>query len=416
MMRRIGNWDVFTLLLYGALVGIGLLTLRSIALAEGGRVGAEVFIRQLGWVIALIPVALLIRAVQSRNIEVFSYPVYVIGVVLLVLPLLMGHEVAGTTAWLHWGPVNLQPAELMKLFTTMAVTHYLTTPGLEWRLRPRVWLWTMLLVGVPMILIFLQNDVGTLLTYTGVYLLLWRKGAPTSLPVLMVIIGGLFLLTLYFSMQWILIGGTVLIVIVSWLAWYRVRWKSLVGALVAWIMLAGVVLGTQYAFDWLKPHQQERILVTIGKKEDPRGQGYNLQQSLIAIGSGGLWGKGYRQGSQTQYGFVPEQHTDFIFTAIAEEWGWMGSVTVLLLYVLLMYRVITLAERSPSEGVCLLGYGYVGFLFVHVVVNLSSVTGLFPIVGIPLPYISYGGSAMLGFSMFLFVFLSMEAHMRLSLR
>ncbi len=410
-MRRIGGWDTVALGAYAVLVAVGLMALRSVALAEGGRVEADMWVRQLRWLGVVGLTALGVRVLQPRNIEVLAYPLYAVGMFMLILPLVMGREVAGTRAWLHLGPVNIQPAELMKVFTALALAHYLTTPGMEWR-RMRAWGVAALLVVLPMAVIFLQNDMGTLLTYAGLYLLLWRKGAPSFLPVTAVGLGGVFLLTLYFPVEYVLAAIAIGTVVAGGIGWFLGDRRILIPVALVAVAAALTAWGTQAAFDLLQPHQQERILVTIGKKEDPRGQGYNLQQSLIAVGSGGLWGKGYRQGSQTQYGFVPEQHTDFIFTVIAEEWGWVGSVAVVLLYALLMWRVITLAERSPSETVRLVGYGYVGVLLMHAAINIASVVGLFPVVGIPLPYISYGGSALLGFSMFLFVFLAMEAHTR----
>ncbi len=411
-MLRWLRWDPALIVVYGLLVGIGLLTLYSISHAEVARVPSLLWQKQLMWAAVAVFIGLFLWAARKLDLGIWAYPLYGLGMVLLVFTLLMGGEVAGAQAWLRMGGFNLQPSELMKVFTALALAHYLTTPGFERRWNRALSVGALLIIGLPVALIFAQNDMGTALMFGGLVLMLLRRGMPPAFITIPMLIGMVFLLSIYFPAGSVMWAWTGLFLLVGWIMWRVAKWRGVGRALLVWGAGMLIIWSSGSVFERLKPHQQQRILVTIGKVSDPRGQGYNLQQSLIAIGSGGLSGKGYRNGSQTQYGFVPAQHTDFIFTAIAEEWGWMGAMSVLLLYAALLLRVLRLAERSHSEMVNLFGYGFVGVTGLHVLINLASVMGLFPVVGVPLPYISYGGSALAAFSLFLFMFLAMEASAR----
>ncbi len=411
-MPRRFQWDLPLLITYFFLVGIGLVALYSVGHAEAAHVDPLIWQKQLMWWVISLVLAVGMWRVRRAYWGAWAYVFYVLGLALLAVTLVAGGKVAGTRAWLQFGGVNLQPAELMKVFVGLALAHYLTTPGFDLRWNG-LFLWgAVLIVLVPMGLIFLQNDTGTALMFAGYVLVFIRKGISPWVLLPPLLLAAVFLSTIYFSAEAVAWVFTAIAVVAGWLGWRFAGLRGVMLVVLVWGVGLLIAWGSESAFQMLKPHQQQRILVTIGKISDPRGQGYNLQQSLIAIGSGGFSGKGFGQGSQTQYGFVPEQHTDFVFTVIAEEWGWLGAMAVLVLYAVLLLRVLALAERSSSEMVCLFGYAFVGITAMHALINLASVMGLFPVVGVPLPYISYGGSALVAFSLFLFMFMDMAADAR----
>ena len=267
----------------------------------------------------------------------------------------------------------------------------------------------LLILAVPAGLIFLQNDTGSALVYASFIFVLYREGLPGGILVLAVSVILLFVLTLLFN-KLIIIGVLVLFVILL-IFLIRRTFVNILVILIFFFLASGYVLSVDYAFEnILEPHHRTRINVLLGLETDLHGAGYNVHQSLIAIGSGGVSGKGFLKGTQTKYNFVPEQSTDFIFCTIGEEWGFIGGMVIILLFLLLLIRIIKLAERQRSKFSRIYGYGLASILFFHFTVNIAMTLGLFPVIGIPLPFISYGGSSLWAFTILLFIFIKLDSN------
>jgi rod shape determining protein RodA len=323
--------------------------------------------------------------------------------------------VKGAQAWIDIGPFKLQPSEFSKSATALAMAQYLSTLGIRMEALRTKAIATAIMV-LPMALILLQNDPGSALVFSAFTLVMYREGLSGNFLLFGAAIAILFILTLLFGTQtiWIVLG------VLAAIAFYMQKKRSfrnflLVGA--ALVTLMGVVYSVDYVFNnVLEPHQRIRISVLLGTEDDPKGAGYNVNQSKIAIGSGGLLGKGYLQGTQTKYDFVPEQATDFIFCTVGEEWGFVGSFVIIALFTLLIVRVFYIAERQRSSFSRIFGYGVGCVLFFHLVVNIGMTIGLMPVIGIPLPFFSYGGSSLIGFTMLLFIFIKLDAYRMQQLR
>jgi rod shape determining protein RodA len=265
------------------------------------------------------------------------------------------------------------------------------------------------LILLPVIFIILQNDTGSALVYSTFILVLYRFGLPATLLILGIVTTILFVTS-------IIVSKIVLIVILSVIAIFffiissrKLRELIIISSLLA--MSIGFIYSVDYAFERvLEPHHVTRIKVLLGQESDPHGSGYNVNQSMIAIGSGGFAGKGYLNGTQTKFNFVPEQSTDFIFCTIGEEWGFIGSAFLLLLYLAFLFRLLYLAERQRSVFSKVFGYGVVCIFFFHIAINIAMTIGLAPVIGIPLPFISYGGSSLWGFTILLFIFLNLDSY------
>jgi len=266
-----------------------------------------------------------------------------------------------------------------------------------------------LIIAIPFLLIILQNDTGTALVYCSFILVLYREGLSTNILIFLLIIAILFTLTLLIDK--IILGSifTVITLVFSFI--FRKNKKDLFTILIGWCISLLFILSVNYIFnEVLSPHQSKRINVLLGKEFDPYGAGYNLIQSKIAIGSGGFAGKGYLKGTQTRFDFVPEQSTDFIFCTIGEEWGFVGSAGFVFLFMGMILRLVFLAERQRSNYSRIYGYSVACILFAHFVINIGMTIGLLPVIGIPLPFISYGGSSLLGFTILLFIFLNLDSY------
>jgi rod shape determining protein RodA len=265
------------------------------------------------------------------------------------------------------------------------------------------------IIFTPAILILLQNDTGSAIVYIALILVLYREGLSGYFLISGMIVVILFVMTLLIN-QYIM---TLILTALSFLLYYynrllRKKWWIVVAI---WLASVAVVFTVDYVFDnFLEEHQKTRINVLLGKESDPKGAGYNVNQSKIAIGSGGLLGKGFLQGTQTKYNFVPEQSTDFIFCTVGEEWGFAGSAVVVGLFVFLLYRLVKMAERQRSDFSRIYGYGVISILFFHFVVNIGMTIGLMPVIGIPLPFFSYGGSSLWAFTILLFIFIKLDAN------
>ena len=331
---------------------------------------------------------------------------------LLGLVLLFGVEVNGSKSWFQLGPVSFQPCELSKITTSLVLAHILRTPG--FRLGKLRDLATALaVVGVPAALILAGGETGTLLVYVGYVFMLYREGLSGWWLVFLFAFIALFITSIKFplwvSFAILALSLTLYFLIVrrrirSISAQRELFWTSILAGVIGALM----ILSTSLVFNYvLKPHQQTRIEVLLGMKEDPMGAGYNVNQSMIAIGSGGFTGKGFLQGTQTAYGFVPEQSTDFIFCTIGEEFGFLGCALVILLFVFLIARILGDAENCRDPFARVYGYCLAGCFFMHMMINIGMTIGLMPVIGIPLPFISYGGSSMLSFTVMLFIFLAL---------
>lgn len=406
----IQNLDWVVILIYLALIFFGWINIYS-AEFEPGNPGifdfTENYGKQFIWICVSILLGIGILIVDARFYSAFAYGFYFIMLVLLVLTLLFGKEVAGARSWLEIGGFGLQASEFAKFATSLALAKFIN------RYEVRMTKFAHVVIGIiifaiPAILVLLQNDTGSAMVYGVFVLVLFRQGLPAYFLYLPVAIGVLFLSTLLFNKVLVLIALVILAVLIYWLIQAQKRAALIV--ISGLIVASGVVYGVDYAFNnLLLPHQQERINVLLGKEVEVQGAGYNIHQSLIAIGSGGLYGKGFLQGTQTRFNFVPEQSTDFIFCTIGEEYGFVGSGITVFLFMWLIIKLILSAESQKARFPRIYGYGVASVLLFHFTINIGMTMGLFPVIGIPLPFISYGGSSLFGFTALLFIYLKLDA-------
>ncbi len=364
--------------------------------------------KQLLWFGFSIMVVSLIMILDIRFFDSFSYAIYGLVVLLLISVLVFGTVVSGSKSWFELGFVRFQPAEFAKFATALAVAKFLSKPQIKLD-NFKVWGILGFIVSIPATLIILQGDTGSALVFGAFILVFYREGLSPLLVLTGIIAVALFVLTLLFGQLYLIVGisavALILIIIGK-------RTKKRISAILA---IAGLTLGVVMSVGYvvnnvLQPHQQNRVKAFINPEADPLGYGYNVTQSKIAIGSGGLFGKGFLEGTQTKFDFVPEQSTDFIFCTIGEEHGWLGSLILISLFVILLLRIIFIAERQKSNFSRVYGYCVAGILFFHFTVNIGMTIGLFPVIGIPLPFFSYGGSSLLAFSILIFILLKMDAH------
>ena len=334
--------------------------------------------------------------------------IYIVVTLLLVAVLIVGRNVGGNQAWIPLGSFRLQPSEFGKLATCLLLASYLSnqtnkTPNIKTLLIGAA------IVLFPVSLVMLQPDTGSALAFFSLIFVFYREGyVGNGLLLLIAWAILLFVLALLVN-QWILIGGMFIIAAILAFNLRRKR-KYLINISILFLLSTIYVLCVDFAYDnILKPHQRGRIEILLGRVNDPRGDGYNLNQSKIAIGSGQLFGKGYLQGTQTKYNFVPEQSTDFIFCTIGEEWGFVGCVVLIGLYITLLLRLINLAERQRTAFARIYAYGVASILFFHFFINIGMTIGIIPVIGIPLPFISYGGSSLWSFSILLFILLRFDS-------
>lgn len=417
--------------------------------------------KQFTFILAALVIALFVTLIDNRFYLFFAWFLYGGVILMLLLVPVLGVEINGARSWFDFGGIRLQPAEFAKVATALAVAKYVQ-PRSNDLTRLRTLLPVLAVIFAPAVLILLQPDMGSAVVFFSFFFVLFREGLSPYIFVtgllmivlffvtllfedlyiaatltliaflliwmstrrLLMSLSGLAIILLFAAAGWLIkrfvLGSlsTDLIVIVSLVlagaafAYYIFRYK-LKWVMVIYLFLVGSVLfvySVDYGFNnMLKPHHQKRINIVLGIENDPLGTGYNLNQSLISIGSGGFSGKGYLQGTQTKFKFVPEQSTDFIFCTVGEEWGFLGSLLVLGLYVLLLLRIQFLAERQRSVFARIYGYGVFSIIFFHVFINIGMTIGLVPVIGIPLPFYSYGGSSLWGFTVLLFVFLRFDA-------
>ena len=364
--------------------------------------------KQLIFIISAIIIGFAILLLDSKFFTTFSPIFYGITIILLILVLLIGRNVGGNQAWIPIGSFRLQPSEFAKFATCLLLARYLSSGTIKVQ-DIRTQLVAAFIILIPTVLILLQPDAGSALTFSSLILLLYREGlsgyflAIEGLSIL------LFVLTVLYD-KYIVLAG---IIVCAGIIFYNYRKSKKRIKVTGFGVLFSIlfIFSVDYAYNQiLKPHQRNRIDVILGKVDDPRGIGYNLNQSKIAIGSGGIWGKGYLQGTQTKYNFVPEQSTDFIFCTIGEEWGFIGCFFVIGLYLFLLIRIINIAERQRSSFARIYGYGVASILFFHIFINIGMTIGLIPVIGIPLPFLSYGGSSLWSFTILLFILLKFDSN------
>ncbi|MGZ3900402.1 MAG: rod shape-determining protein RodA, partial [Bacteroidia bacterium] len=352
------------------------------------------------------------------------------GFILLanILVLFLGREVKGSKSWFRFGDVGIQPAEFMKFAANLALAKFLSNSTIMVNQRFRLRLKDLIknykntfialvIIMIPLVVIkFLQDETGLAIVFIAFVIVLYREGLSVNFLIFGILAAILFVVSLVVTQITSLIIALAVISAASFLFIPRNR-KSLVAVTLVFLCATGVVLGTNYIYNHLEPHQKVRIDVLLGRGTvDLKGAGYNVDQAKIAIGSGGFLGKGYLQGTQTKYDFVPEQDTDFIFCTVGEEWGFLGSTGVIFLELFLILRVIFLAERQRSDFSRIYGYGVAAILFFHLAVNIGMTIGLMPVIGIPLPFFSYGGSSLWAFTILLFIFIKLDANRLLILR
>lgn len=405
------NVDWITILIYIALCTIGFVNIyASIYNPDNAALfnfGSN-YGKQLIFIITALVVGFSILLLDAKFFSVFSPIVYGITMLLLMAVLVVGRKVAGNQAWIPLGSFRLQPSELAKFGTALLVARYVGNFNPKFR-DFRSILYVALIVCFPLLLIMLQPDTGSALVFLAFMFPLYREGL--SGYFLLIFLGMIVLFIADF-----LVPMNVLIpIIVAAGALFayqnkrkqKVMFSIIITTIIAIVYLFAVKLGYESV---LEPHQRTRIEIMLGLKTDPKGAGYNVIQSKIAIGSGQVTGRGFLEGTQTKYGYVPEQSTDFIFSTIGEEWGFVGCTVVIGLYMFLLLRLINLAERQRSAFSRVYGYCVASIIFFHVFINIGMTIGIIPVIGIPLPFISYGGSSLWSFTVLLFIFLKLDSN------
>ncbi|RUT79300.1 rod shape-determining protein RodA [Ancylomarina longa] len=468
MTRRtnlLKSLDWWTILLYALLVFLGWVNIYAAVYNEGHQSIFDIsqrYGKQLLWIGAAGFIAIIILIIESKFFSAFAYPTYLFMLLLLISVLIFGRDVKGARSWFEFGAIRFQPAEFAKFATCLAISRYVTQYNFKIHKIKSLFI-SSLILFTPMALIVLQGDAGSALVYSVFLLVLYREGLSgivlflgflaallfiftllwSKLTILLLILSvsliaaklsglkwknfglgilimGAFssliwitgkILNLHFSSYFIVIVSMVLCIIPFLFFTYKQKLRN-----VAWIILISFCslfysFSVGYIFsNVLEQHQRTRINELLGIESDPYGAGYNVAQSKIAIGSGGFTGKGFLNGTQTKFKFVPEQSTDFIFCTVGEEWGFVGATVVLLLLLTLILRLLILAERQRSSFSRVYGYGVACILFFHLAVNVGMTLGLAPVIGIPLPFFSYGGSSLWSFTILLFIFLRLDAN------
>ncbi|MCR9082569.1 MAG: rod shape-determining protein RodA [Cyclobacteriaceae bacterium] len=407
----ISRVDWPTVLVYFALVIIGWFNIY--AAVFDGQAAKSIFDfsinsgKQLVWIGASVAIILVIMAADHRLFENLALPVYLFFLVLLLLTPFLGKEVNGQVLSIGVGSFRIQPGEFAKFATALALAKVMERPNFDLS-QTKNQLIALGVMMAPVILILLQPDTGTAMVYFSLFIMFYREGFPQRYYILGLGFIALSLLALGIENNLYLAIGIGLIFLLLVSIGKRSWKRTLVFGAIALVMI-----GYSYSIDFvvskLPPHQQNRIMVLFNPDLDPLGVGWNVTQSKIAIGSGGFLGKGYLQGTQTKFDFVPEQHTDFIFCTLGEEFGWLGSLVVIGLFMTLLYRLVVMAERQKTRFARVYGYSVLSIILFHFMINISMTIGLFPVVGIPLPFFSYGGSSLWSFTILLFIFIKMDA-------
>ncbi|MFN0293367.1 rod shape-determining protein RodA [Pedobacter helvus] len=405
------NVDWITILIYMALCAVGFINIFSVQYDPDKSAAfsfAAEYGKQLIFVISGLILGLSILLLESKFFSVFAPIVYGITIILLLTVLVVGRNVGGNQAWIPIGSFRLQPSEFAKFGTALLLARYISSfnPKLN-TFKPI--LVCLAIITLPMALIMLQPDAGSMLVFLSFMFPLYREGLPGNLLIIFWGAVLLFILNLFVAPTILIIS----ILIIGGLFAYnaRKRMQKIINVGIITLIAICYLFVAKYLFEnVLKPHQRTRIELILGLTSDNRGAGYNVIQSKIAIGAGQLTGRGYLEGTQTKFGYVPAQSTDFIFSTIGEEWGFIGCFVVIGLYVFLLLRIINMAERQRSVFSRVYGYSIACILFFHVFINIGMTIGIMPVIGIPLPFISYGGSSLWSFTILLFIFLKLDSN------
>jgi rod shape determining protein RodA len=402
-----GKIDWLTVILYAILAVFGWFIIYS---ASSGGTEKSIFDssipsgKQFQWMIACVVVAFIILLLDSRLYVTLSYPIGVMVLLLVISVMFIGVSINHQKNWIRLGSFTMQPSEFAKFGVSLALAKFMSGLNVDirkWKDKIKAFAF----IVVPMAIVLIQGDAGSAIVFFALSLVLFREGLESYFLIIGASVAVLGVFALIVS-KYVLVGvlfGVALIII-----YFSRRNKKLIWYLLGlWLLASGYIFSVDYAFNKMKPHQQDRINVLLGRQVQ-EGKDWNIKQSIIAIGSGGIAGKGYLQGTQTKLKFVPEQSTDFIFSSLGEEFGFLGSAFIILLFVGLFFRLLFLAERQRSKFSRVYGYCVACILFFHFLVNVGMVIGVAPVIGIPLPFISYGGSSLLSFTVLLFIFLRLD--------
>ncbi len=410
--QSVGNRiDYISILLYIALVIMGWMTIysASLPLEETSIFDiSQIYGRQMLFIGLTIPLIFIILFTDAKIFERLSFVFYGLGIILLLGLFVFGVTKKGQTNWYQFGGFGFQPSEFVKTATALLLAKYLSYSQINLKYTKHQII-GLAIVFIPVLLILMQPDAGSAMIFISLIFVLNREGLPSWYFFSGIIAIALFFLSLVIEPIY-LIGIVFVIMVIHYIFNRKISRNPIVYGLL-YLVMAGFAFSVSYVYDSvLEPHQKDRINVLIGDDVDMKREGYNLNQSMIAIGSGGLIGKGYLEGTQTKGGFVPEQHTDYIFTTVGEEWGFVGSITVILLFVALFLRIIYLAENQKTKFSRVYGYCVATYLFTHFFVNIAMLIKLFPTIGVPLPFFSYGGSSLWAFTILLFIFIKLDAN------
>ena len=396
--------------LYLVLVIIGWVNVYAAVYDENHKAIADMgqrYGKQMIFIFAALVLALGVLIIDPKFFSQFSYFIYGFFILTLLLVIFTGKTISGSKSWFAIGGFGIQPAEFAKMATSLALAKYLTTLDVDIR-KPRTAIIAATICLLPAFLVLMQHDTGSAIVFLAFIIVFYRAGLNGFIPLAFILLPVIAVLSLVIPK--LVLAAILLIAAALIYLQTKRRLKNIL--VIGAIFLASV--GFVYSIDYtvnhiLEPHQRQRIHVLLGNDTDLKGAGYNVNQSLIAIGSGKLFGKGFLQGTQTKFNFVPEQSTDFIFCTIGEEWGFIGSFALVALFVGLIIRIILVAERQRSKFSRLYGYGVASVLFFHFAINIGMTLGLVPVIGIPLPYVSYGGSSLWAFTLLLFIFIRQDS-------
>jgi rod shape determining protein RodA len=407
------NLDWLSVVIYITLVIMGWLNIYSSSLSSiDGETSifdfSQIYGKQFLFILFSIPLIFITLSVDAKFYEKYSTILYALALLLLIGLFPLGKTIAGQRCWYAIGSFTLQPSEFAKAATALALAKFLSDVQVNLKDVNRQ-IQALIILFLPVLLILPQPDPGSALIYFSFFLVLYREGIASWYLWTALVAVILFVLALIIEPWVILIIVAVLLIFFYYKS--RLVDRNWIMSVLLFIIIGGFVFSVDYVFDNVfKQHHRDRFNILLGKEVDMKGVGYNTNQSEIAIGSGGFFGKGYLEGTQTKGGFVPEQHTDYIFTTVGEEWGFVGSIFVIGLFVCLFIRIIYLAERQKTKFSRVYGYCVASILFIHFFVNIAMVLGIFPTIGVPLPFFSYGGSGLWGFTILLFIFLKMDAN------
>lgn len=409
--RSIGSFDWVIILLYLALITIGWINIYSASFDPSTEVFMSMdnlHFKQLVWIFLGFAIITFILFLDSKFFERFSSVIYIVSLLSLLLLFVFGKTISGATSWYNLGFMSLQPSEFAKAATALALAKYLSDIQTNIKtLKDQIR--ALLIIALPALIIIPQPDPGSALVYAAFFFPLYREGLAASYLILGASAITLFVFTLLIGPLYV----SLIVFLITVILFYRNRKRRPSKRIYIGIAVVAILFtfSVNYIFENVfEQRHRDRFNIVLGKEVDAKSIGYNTHQSEIAIGNGGWFGKGFLEGTQTKGKFVPEQHTDYIFATVGEEWGFLGSTVVIGLFILLILRIIQLSEKQKNDFSRIYGYSVAGILFIHFVVNVGMVLGILPTVGIPLPFFSYGGSGLWGFTILLFIFVKLDGN------